>query len=232
MNASGLSPLIKFGYENINHGLIYVFSERWQNETSNFHLPVGEMIVTLDDVACLLDYPITGRLIEEEEISYEQGIQLLEEELRFMKEEAMDEVKKQWGENVNYTKLKRCHERLLNRCSQFEEPTSDEEEEESHVRTACIKAFLLLLVGDNVFANKNSKSVSLVWLLAIQDIDRLGDWSWGGMTLTFLYSQLSLTSNANVKVVGGYMTLLNVIFFSYFLVDHKCIFVFMILVLI
>jgi hypothetical protein len=55
------------------HELFCVLSERWHKETNNFHLPVGEMTVTPDDVTCLLDIPITRRLIEEEEISYEQG---------------------------------------------------------------------------------------------------------------------------------------------------------------
>jgi len=52
------------------------------------------------------------------------------------------------------------------------------------------------------------------------------------MTLDFLYDQLSLTSDSAVIVVGGYMILLVVIYFSYFLVDHICIVVCMILVLI
>jgi len=44
----------------------------------------------------------------------------------------------------------------------------------------------------------------------------VGDWSWDGMTLAFLYEQLSLTSDSAVKVVGDYMTLHVVI--SFFLV--------------
>ena len=110
----------------------------------------------------------------------------------------------------------------------MEEHASDDEEEEeqSAVRTACIKAVLLLLVSYIIFANKNNKSVSLIWLLAFQDLDMLGDWLWGGMTLAFLYFQLSLPFDTKVKVVGGYMTLLKVIYiFLIFLVDHKCIFV-------
>jgi hypothetical protein len=38
--------------------------------TNNFYLSVGEMTITQDDVACLLDIPITRKLIEEEELSY------------------------------------------------------------------------------------------------------------------------------------------------------------------
>jgi len=84
-----------------------------------------------------------------------------------------------------------------------------------------------------IFASKNSRSVNLRWLHALHDLERLGDWSWGRLTLAFMYEQLSLTSDSADKAVGGYITLLVVLFFFLiFLMDHKCIFVCMILVLI
>ncbi|KAH1255054.1 Retinoblastoma-related protein [Glycine max] len=43
-----------------DRGLISAFVERWHKETNSFHLPVGELIITLDDVASLLHLPITG----------------------------------------------------------------------------------------------------------------------------------------------------------------------------
>ena len=85
--------------------------------------------------------------------------------LGFTADDAMKEVQKQCGAYVSYTHLKRCYERLLNMCNQLEEPASnedDEEEEQCLVRTACIKAFLLLLVDYTIFANKNSRSVSMI----------------------------------------------------------------------
>lgn len=55
------------------------------------------MAVTLDDVAYLLDILIIGRLIEQEDLTYEYDIFLLENELGFTTHEAMKEVKDQWG---------------------------------------------------------------------------------------------------------------------------------------
>lgn len=93
---------------------------------------------------------------------------------------------KQWGGYVSITHLKECYERLLNRCNQLEEPVYEEEEQEQGLaRNAYIKAFLLLLVGLTIFSNKNSISVHLIWLMAFQDLDMLGEWSWG-MPLAFL----------------------------------------------
>jgi hypothetical protein len=143
-------------------------------------------------------------------------------------------VVKHCGAHVSYTSLKRCYEELLNRCNQLMDPeTEAEAEEQMVVRTTCVKAFLLLLFGYTLFAGKINKTVNLVWLLALHDLDELGEWSWGGMRLDFLYDHLSLTSDSYVAVVGGYMTLLVVIyFFLIFLVNRKCIVVCMILVLI
>ena len=72
---------------------------------------------------------------------------------------------------------------------------------------------MLLLLGYTIFAGKNNINVNMLWLLTLQDLDRLGDLSWGGMKLVFMYDQLSLTSDSAVKVVGGYMTLIVVIYF-------------------
>jgi len=91
-------------------------------------------------------------------------------------------MNKHCGAHVSYTKLKKRYEELLNRCNQLVEPDTEEEHtEQAVVRTACVKAFLLLLLGYTLFASKNIKTINLMWLLALQDLDELGEWSWGGM---------------------------------------------------
>jgi hypothetical protein len=78
------------------------------------------------------------------------------------------EVKKQRGAHVNYTKLKRRYESLWNMYNQLVEPATEEEAvEQSVVRTSCVKAFLLLLLGYTIFAGKNNITVNLLWLLAL-----------------------------------------------------------------
>ncbi|KAH1233130.1 Protein MAIN-LIKE 1 [Glycine max] len=57
---TGLSPLIACSVDIDDRGLISSFVERWHRETSSFHLPMGEVTITLDDMASLLHLPIIG----------------------------------------------------------------------------------------------------------------------------------------------------------------------------
>jgi len=70
-----------------------------------------------------------------------------------------------------------------------------------HIRPACVKAFFLLLLGYTLFANKNSKTVNLLWMLANWNLADLGTRSWGGMGLAFLYEQLNFTSSSHIGSV-------------------------------
>ncbi|XP_057432619.1 uncharacterized protein LOC130725400 [Lotus japonicus] len=58
---SGLYPLVRCSYVETDPGLISALVERWHEETSSFHMPFGEMTVTLDDVSALLHIPVGGR---------------------------------------------------------------------------------------------------------------------------------------------------------------------------
>nr|XP_027192358.1 protein MAIN-LIKE 1-like [Cicer arietinum] len=60
VNLSGLNPLQRGSLKMIDNNLISAFVERWHSETSSFHMPFGEMTITLDDVANLLGLPIRG----------------------------------------------------------------------------------------------------------------------------------------------------------------------------
>jgi len=235
VNMSGLTPLLSSGYENISHRFVCAVTEKWHGETNSFHLPVGEMTITLDDVACLLGILITGRLLPDRELTCEEGLEMMQADLLFTEEDAAKELTKQGGSHVSFGVLKRRYEQLLNRCNQLVEiDTEEEQQERAQVRLACVKAFLLLLLGWTIFSGKNSKNINLLWLLALQDMDELDNWSCGGMGLAFLYDQLSLTSDSSVASCGGYMTLLVVIFvfLLFYLFDLKCLVVCIILAVI
>ncbi|XP_006576635.1 uncharacterized protein [Glycine max] len=92
VGATGLSPLIRCSVVIGDPGLISAFVERWHSETSTFHLPVGELTITLDDVSSLLHLPISGAFHSFHALSVDEVIFLLTELLKVFAEEARVET--------------------------------------------------------------------------------------------------------------------------------------------
>ncbi|KAF6990413.1 hypothetical protein CFC21_007606 [Triticum aestivum] len=57
----GFYQIAKMTKINVDKYLISALVERWRPEKNSFHLPVGEMTVTLQDVSCLWGLPIHGK---------------------------------------------------------------------------------------------------------------------------------------------------------------------------
>ena len=47
----------------VDRALLSALVDQWRPETHTFHLPVGEMVVTLQDVSMLLGLPQDGRAV-------------------------------------------------------------------------------------------------------------------------------------------------------------------------
>ena len=60
VKALGLEGLLWVPGRKIDHGLITALVERWRPETHTFHMPHGEVTITLQDVEVLLGLPIDG----------------------------------------------------------------------------------------------------------------------------------------------------------------------------
>lgn len=63
---------MNLSYDNADHGLILALAERWQFETNTFHLTVGEMTITLDNVNNLLHLRIIGQFCEFKPLKFEK----------------------------------------------------------------------------------------------------------------------------------------------------------------
>ena len=64
---TGLHHLCWTMYEFLDMSLICAFIERWQPDTNSFHMPFGEMTITLHDVWYLLKIPVSGNAVWGEE---------------------------------------------------------------------------------------------------------------------------------------------------------------------
>jgi len=62
----GLHNLLYTRYSTVTHVMITMMCERWHLETSSFQLSVGDMTITLDDVANILLIPIEGCMLDYE----------------------------------------------------------------------------------------------------------------------------------------------------------------------
>ena len=92
MAAIGLSPLITCLLNTSDWGLMSAFMERQHKETNSFHLSIGEVTITLDDVASFLHFPITGTFHSFKPFHVDNDVFLLVEFLEVSTEEARVET--------------------------------------------------------------------------------------------------------------------------------------------
>ena len=57
---AGLDGLLRIPYMDLDHTLITALVEIWRPETHSFHLPHGEMTITLQDMEVIMGVPVHG----------------------------------------------------------------------------------------------------------------------------------------------------------------------------
>ena len=72
--------------------MVSAFVERWQPETNTFHMPLGEMTITLDDMSTVLGIPVTGKAVSVEQLSFERSKTLVEHGLGVTSQQAHKEL--------------------------------------------------------------------------------------------------------------------------------------------
>ena len=56
----GLDGLLRVPHMDLDHALITALVERWRPETHSFHLPHGEITITLQDMEVIMGVPVDG----------------------------------------------------------------------------------------------------------------------------------------------------------------------------
>ncbi|KAH9331924.1 hypothetical protein KI387_004032, partial [Taxus chinensis] len=59
----GLDRVQRYRVVDRDHSLMVALIERWDPTTNVFHLPTGQMTITLEDVYCILRLPIVGEVV-------------------------------------------------------------------------------------------------------------------------------------------------------------------------
>ena len=197
---SGLAPLLDCSYRMVDKGLLSAFTERWHRETSSFHLPVGEMTITLDDVSSLCHLSVSGAFFSLPLLPRHDACLLLISLLGVSLSEAMLETDSTRGAHVRLSWLMDIYNREL----------ANEERLQYAAR-----AFLLHLVGCTLFADKSSTYIEVAYLELFRELDNVSRYAWGAAALAFLYEHLGQASLHHTKQMAGYMTILQVPMFKF-----------------
>ncbi|KHN37473.1 Serine/threonine-protein phosphatase 7 long form like [Glycine soja] len=207
VGATGLSPLIDCSIVTGDPGLTFAFVERWHSETSTFHLPVGELTITLDDVSSLLHLPIIGALHSFHALSTEEARFMLTELLEVSAEEARAETALTRGAYVRLGWVRDIYE---TRC-------------QARRWIVAARAYLLHLVGCTLFANKSATYVHVVHLDAFRDLAHSGGYAWGVAALVHMYDQLDEACRTTTRQLAGYLTLFQCWIYEHFPSVHQCV---------
>ncbi|KAJ4768959.1 Serine/threonine-protein phosphatase 7 long form-like protein [Rhynchospora pubera] len=197
----GLSHITKVKHVNVDMPLLKAMVEFWRPETHTFHFPVGEMTVTLQDVAFLYGLRSTGIPVR----SNTRGP--WEEKIRanlYPHEDLGDwhrESSSREGDVVgNNIKLKW----LRQNCGVAPQAGATDEELDRYTRAVALELF-----GTLMFPDISQNSVPAYYLeLVSGNLNEVPDFNWGGATLACLYRALDRASMRFKVVTGPWMLLL------------------------
>uniref|UniRef100_A0A1J3D5A9 Serine/threonine-protein phosphatase 7 long form-like protein n=1 Tax=Noccaea caerulescens TaxID=107243 RepID=A0A1J3D5A9_NOCCA len=185
---AGFGYLRRIPAISLDNPLISALVERWRRETNTFHFTVGEMTVTLEDIAVLLGLGIDGKPVIG--VTYTTCSLVCERYLGLAPDSNYASggmVKLSWLKE----KFSVCPD---------DAPFEDVEH--------CTRAYLLYLVGSTIFSTTTGNKVPVMYLPLFEDFDDAGTFAWGAAALAFLYRALGNASVKSQSTICGCLTLL------------------------
>nr|XP_012569119.1 protein MAIN-LIKE 2-like [Cicer arietinum] len=182
-------------------GLISAFVKRWHRETNSFHLPFGEMTITLDDVATLLHISPHGKFFDAPlNMNTNNAARAAHEYLGATWEETCAEISYNKCAQYKLQWLRDLYSRLI-QTDQFE---------------CAARTYLLHLVGCTIFADKTHTRVEAKYITLFIDLHRCRDYYWASAALVSLYDNLRDGDVHDTRQLGGYMSLLQCWIYEHF----------------
>lgn len=183
MDRSGLAHLRFTEIPQPNTALISAFVERWSPETNTFHMPFGEMTITLHDVMEIM------------------GLKCLGLPVRFPRVEmshlTLEGVLLPVLVGNTYYNLGDLRQHLLDQTNQM-------------TLGQRASTYMMYLMAVTLFVDKSQDKVSCTYARMVADVGRISEYVWGTAALAFLYRELGKASRQGCKQMGGSMTLLQV----------------------
>ncbi|CAN1347929.1 Protein MAIN-LIKE 2 [Linum perenne] len=196
---SGFGHLRKIPAISLDNPLISALVERWRKETNTFHFTIGEMTVTLQDVALLLGLAIDGKPV----------IGITHTTCAAVCEKLLGKAPDSNYASGGMVKLSWLKE-FFSQCSE----DSPEEEVQQ-----CTRAYLLYLVGSTIFSTTTGNKVPVMYLPLFENLEICGEYAWGAAALAFLYRALGNACVKSQSTICGCLTLLQVEWLPYKYMD-------------
>ena len=175
-----LEGLFRVPSKEIDHCIISALVKRWRPETHTFHLPHGEMSITLQDVEVIFGLPIDGEVLVGP-TAMEDGdwSQVCRELLGFT---SPNDNKTLVGQRILISRLVEAIAAPL---------PHDATEIQIHQYARC---FILALLRDTLSVDKSGDRVHLMFLEFMRNLRDPPQYSWGSGCLAWLYRELCRAS--------------------------------------
>lgn len=194
-----LARVVNEGLPVMDAAALTALVDRWRPETHTFHLPCGELTVTLQDVAMILGLPVNGHAVCGA-VQPEGWRDVVQGLLGIRPPEPGDDEKDKKPTGVSSAWL----------SSNF---STCPEDADDIVIERYARAWLWHLVGGYLFPDSSGSTITWMLLPILgQQWEHIASYSWASATLAWLYRQLCAActrtrQNANL---GGCAYLLQV----------------------
>ena len=158
LSEAGLTSLLYCSFRMVDRALLSAFAERWHRETSSFHLPFGEMTVTLDDVSILLGLKVRGSFYIPPMMDPDIAISYLQALLGCTYEEARKETHDMRGAHMSIEFLMRTYEQRV-----FDGQWD-----------CAARALIMLLLACTILADKSHIYIDIKYLDLVRDLGAVG----------------------------------------------------------
>ncbi|XP_044406762.1 serine/threonine-protein phosphatase 7 long form homolog [Triticum aestivum] len=200
----GFYQIAKMRKINVDKYLISALVERWRPETNSFHLPVGEMTITLQDVSCLWGLPIHGKPLVGK--AYAQWSEIVERLLGIpVDEQHMKQKKRRKGDDNAVVRNSQYSLNLGKLRERFHVLPDNPMDREINWHA---RALVLEILGSIVFTDTSGDGVPAMYLQFMQDLGQPTEYNWGAAALALLYRQLSIGAEKERLEISGPLLLL------------------------
>ncbi|KAI3463403.1 hypothetical protein Pfo_020066 [Paulownia fortunei] len=186
----GFYGVYRCGHFDMDFHLITALVERWRPETHTFHFRIGEVTVTLQDVAVIWGLPVDGQPVIGDYCHHYLGFRPTSQQFR--------------GGRILLSALRGYLEA---------NPVTDDTPHDELERYA--RGCALILLGSIMCPDSSGNGVSLLYLQSMEQIKDVVYFSWGSAVLSFMYRELCNASDKDKNVIGGAMVLLQFIWEPY-----------------